>query len=119
MFPHERSLGERLANRPFALIGVDSDEDREALKPLLAKENVTWRSFWNGPQGKTGPISTRWNVHGWPTLYILDGKGTIRYKSVGGNPEEIDAMLDKLLVEAGAGGLPKAKETAEKPGKGE
>jgi hypothetical protein len=119
MFPHERSLVERLANHPFALIGVDSDKDREALKPLIAKENITWRSFWNGPDGTSGPISTKWNVHGWPTLYILDGKGVIRYKSVGGNPEEIDAMLDKLLVEAGAGGLPKEKEAAEKPDKGE
>jgi hypothetical protein len=40
-------------------------------------------------------------VHGWPTIYILDGKGTIRYKSLGGNPEEIDATLETLLAEAG------------------
>jgi hypothetical protein len=101
MFPHERSLVERLANQPFALIGVDSDEDREKVKPSLAKENITWRSFWNGPAGKYGPISTQWNVHGWPTIYILDGKGTIRYKSVGGEPEEIDAMIETLLAEVG------------------
>ena len=118
MFPHERSLVERLANQPFALIGINSDKDRDALKPVLAKENITWRSFWNGPEGTSGPISTTWNVHGWPTIYILDGTGTIRYKGLGGNEEEIDAMLDKLLVEAGTGGLPKEKE-AEKPDKGE
>ena len=25
MYPHERSLVERLANRPFAIIGINSD----------------------------------------------------------------------------------------------
>ncbi len=119
MYPHERSLVERLANQPFAIIGINSDKDREALKPALVKENITWRSFWNGPAGTSGPISTKWNVHGWPTIYILDGKGMIRYKGVGADPEAIDAMLDTLLVEAGAGGLPKEKEAPEKPDKGE
>ncbi len=119
MYPHERSLVERLANQPFAIIGINSDKDREALKPALAKENITWRSFWNGPEGTSGPISAKWNVRGWPTIYILDGSGTIRYKGVGGRPAEIDAMLNTLLVEAGAGGLPKEKEAPEKPDKGE
>jgi hypothetical protein len=103
MFPHERSLVNRLANQPFALIGINSDKDLEALQPVLAKENITWRSFWNGPEGTSGPISTTWNVHGWPTIYILDGTGTIRYKSLGGVEEEIDATLETLLAEAQKG----------------
>ena len=66
MYPHERSLVERLEGKPFALLGVNSDSDREKLKnEVLPKENITWRSFWNG--GSTdGPISNEWNVHGWP-----------------------------------------------------
>src|SRR5207244_11636943 len=100
MFPHERSLVKRLADQPFALIGINSDEDREALQPVLAKENITWRSFWNGPEGTSGPISKKWNVHGWPTIYILDAQGVIRYKSIGGNEQEIDKKLDALLSEA-------------------
>ena len=35
MYPHERSLVKRLENQPFALIGVNSDEDKEALKEVL------------------------------------------------------------------------------------
>ena len=119
MFPHERSLVKTLADKPFALIGINSDADREKLKPVLEKESITWRSFWNGPKGTSGPISEKWNVYGWPTIYILDGTGMIRYKSLGGNPEEIDAMLNTLLVEAGTGGLPKEKEAPEKPDKGD
>jgi hypothetical protein len=103
MYPHERSLVKRLENEPFTLIGINSDEDREKLKPVLEKEQITWRSFWNG--GSTGgPISTAWNVHGWPTIYVFDAQGTIRYKSVGGNEEEIDKAIDSLLAEMKAGG---------------
>ena len=99
MFPHERSLVEKYKNEPFAIVGINSDADLEKLKPVREKENISWRSFWNGPDGTSGPISTTWNVHGWPTLYIIDAKGTIRYKSVGANEEELDKTLEELLAE--------------------
>ena len=97
MYPHERSLVKRLANKPFALIGVNSDRDKAKLKPRLEEENITWRSFWNGPQGTSGPISKAWNVRSWPTIYVLDHKGVIRYKNVRG--EKMDEAVDTLLVE--------------------
>jgi hypothetical protein len=102
MFPHERSLVAKYKDEPFAIIGVNSDKDLEALKPVREKENITWRSFWNGPEGTGGPISTAWNVHGWPTLYVVDAAGVIRYKSVGANEEAIDASIEQLLAEAKA-----------------
>jgi hypothetical protein len=96
MFPHERSLVKRLADKPFALIGVNSDGDLDKLKPRLEEENITWRSFWNGPDGTQGPISTEWNVKGWPTIYVLDHEGVIRYKGVRG--EQMDEAVDALLA---------------------
>jgi hypothetical protein len=99
MYPHERSLVKDLADKPFAILGINSDTDREALKKTVKEEQITWRSFWNGPEGTSGPISTKWNVHGWPSIYILDGKGVIRYKSVGANEKQIDATIEKLLKE--------------------
>ena len=78
MYPHERSLVKALSDKPFALIGVNSDKDRDAIKEIVKEKNITWRSFWNGKRGIEGPISTKWNVSGWPTIYILDEKGVIR-----------------------------------------
>ena len=96
MYPHERSLVKRLENRPFALLGVNSDKDRDELKKVLEKENITWRSFWNG--GSTnGPISNAWKVRGWPTIYVLDGNGVIRYRDVRG--PAMDRAVDELLAE--------------------
>jgi hypothetical protein len=94
MYPHERSLVKKLEGKPFALIGVNSDSDREALKETLKKENITWRSFWDG--GKVGgPIATQWNVHGWPTIYVLDQNGVIRAKQLRGTA--LEKKVDELV----------------------
>ena len=101
MYPHERSLVKKMENKPFALIGVNSDPDREALKEVLKKENITWRSFWNGKEGTGGPISSKWNVSGWPTLYVLDHKGIIRHKWAGSPAGNVlDEAIEKLVKEA-------------------
>jgi hypothetical protein len=99
MYPHERSLVEKHKDQPFAIVGINSDPDREALKPVLEKEKITWRSFWNGEKGTSGPISKAWNVKGWPTLYVIDAKGVIRYKSVGANEDAIDEAIEKALAD--------------------
>ena len=99
MYPHERSLVEQLADQPFALIGVNSDRDLEQIREVVKEKNITWRSFWNGPQGTGGPISTEWGVTGWPTIYVLDAEGKIRYKNVRG--AEMDEAITKLLAEMG------------------
>lgn len=99
MYPHERSLVTRFQDQPFAIVGVNSDTDREALARVVQKENITWRSFWNGPEGPGGPIAAAWNVRGWPTVYVLDDDGVIRYKGHGGE-RQIDAAIEAALAGA-------------------
>ncbi len=98
MYPHERSLVKRLADKPFALIGVNSDTDKDELKKRMTEEKITWRSFWNGPKGTSGPIARSWNVRGWPTVYVLDHKGVIRFKHL--RSDDLDRAVDQLLAEA-------------------
>jgi hypothetical protein len=97
MYPHERSLVKRLEGKPFALIGVNSDPNKEELKQAMEKEHITWRSFWNGPLGTGGPISQAWNVRSWPSIWVIDAKGVIRYRNVRG--EAMDKAVDQLLQE--------------------
>ena len=97
MYPHERSLVKRLADKPFALVGINSDKDRDDLKKTLKKESITWPSWWSG--STSGPIPKTWNVRGWPTIYILDSKGVIRFKDKRG--KEMDKAVDMLLREMG------------------
>jgi hypothetical protein len=102
MLPHERSLVERMKDAPFALIGVNSDKNFEEAKKQFADAGpAPWRHFADG--STSGPIATRWNIHGWPTLFVLDAEGKIRQKYVGG-PEEatLDQQIDGLVSEAKA-----------------
>lgn len=85
----------RLAGRPFALLGINSDSDKEKLKEALLKENITWRSWWDG--GTTGPLTTKWNITSWPTNYVLDAGGTIRYKNV--YDQDLERAVNTLLKE--------------------
>ncbi len=96
MYPHERSLVKRLAVKPFALLGVNSDQDREELKKAMEREKISWRSWWDG--GSTdGPIATAYNVSSWPTIYVIDHKGLIRFVDI--RDKDLDDAVDKLLEE--------------------
>jgi hypothetical protein len=101
MFPHEKALVKRYKNRPFALVGVNSDGDREKLKKMNEERSITWRSFWDGPKGMHGPIAEQWNVTGWPTLFLIDHEGTVRKRWVGspGNGT-LDSAIERLVKKA-------------------
>lgn len=90
--PHEKKLVQRLASQPFALIGVNGDEDPKKGRDVAAKTGINWRSFWNG---RDGEIARAWNLKGWPTVYVLDKQGVIRFKHV--RDKELDAAVDELL----------------------
>jgi hypothetical protein len=98
MFPHERSLVKRLENKPFALLGINTDENRDQIIQKNADQQITWRSWWDRSPG--GPICRQYNVSSFPTILVLDDKGVIRYKNVRG--EQLDAAVDALLKEMGA-----------------
>ena len=94
---------ERLKDQPFALLGVNSDARRRA-KESRRRENVNWRSFWDG--GATeGPIASQWHVQGWPTIYLLDPQGVIRFKSIGPMDkmaDKVDRLLAEMKLKSGA-----------------
>ena len=99
MYPHERSLVKKLENKPFALVGINSDKDKEALKKTMEEEKITWRSFWDGG-GTRGPIASKFKVQGWPTLYVIDHKGLIRHKFLGSpGGKVLDEAIENILKE--------------------
>ncbi|MDR3622139.1 MAG: TlpA disulfide reductase family protein [Paludisphaera borealis] len=97
LVPHERELVRRMEGKPFVLLGVNGDEDRGRLEHQMKANGVSWRSWYDG--GPDGPISTRWNVTGWPTVYVLDRDGVIRYKG-SLDVRSLDEAVDKLLPES-------------------
>jgi thiol-disulfide isomerase/thioredoxin len=94
MIPHERSLVKRLEGKPFALISISGDAKKETLETFLTKEPMPWTHWHNGA---VGGILEKWNVEYFPTIYVIDAKGVIRFKDVRG--EAMDKAVETLLEE--------------------
>jgi hypothetical protein len=94
-YPHERSLVARYQGRPFALLGVNSDTDRNHALRVVAARGINWRNWWD--VSSDGPIATTWQVEAFPTVYVLDGRGVIRFAHVRG--PALDQAVESLLRE--------------------
>jgi hypothetical protein len=90
----------RLEKEPFALIGINTDDDLDKVKGLLAKQGITWRNAWEGPvKPGQGALSQAWEVNQYPTMYVLDARGIVRAR----DPEELEQVIDTLVAEAKSG----------------
>jgi hypothetical protein len=92
-----------MEGKPFALIGVNSDETPEIALEAVKANELNWRSFQNSQEGKAD-IATDWKVSGWPTIIIIDGKGIIRYRGHDGHEAtkvatKYVALLDPSVLE--------------------
>lgn len=99
-YPYERLMLEVHKNDPFAIVSVNSDDTLETAKKAKADERLAFRSFWDGYVEKKsthGPIATAWNVTGWPAIYVLDARGTIRFAQL--RQEDILKAVNQLLAE--------------------
>jgi len=101
MLPHERSLVKRMEGRPFALVGINSDGDRDEYRRLAKENGVTWpNAFVGSPRAE---LPTLWGVQAWPAVYLLDERGVIREVWEGAPPSEVlDERIDALVEAAEA-----------------
>jgi hypothetical protein len=101
MFDHERSLVEKYQGRPFALLGVDLDNDRETLLNAQKKYKLNWRSWWD----RDNVIAEQWKVNGIPALFLLDHKGFVRWQGLGTqDPKQLENRIEELVKEAESDG---------------
>ena len=96
MLPHERKLVARLKGQSFALVGVFCD-DPNSLRKLKDSQDMTWRNFVVDPRG---PTVKAWRTDAFPTLYILDREGVIRFQHRGAlTAEELNKQVDLVMAE--------------------
>ncbi len=103
-YPYHRFVLENYEDRSIVLLGINSDAELETIRQAKVDERLPYRTWWDGHSqpdadivAAKGPIATRWNVTGWPTIYILDEEGVIRF--VGKRGGEFIAALDELYME--------------------
>jgi thiol-disulfide isomerase/thioredoxin len=96
--PHERSMVKRLENRPFVLLGVNTDGSRVEASKVMFELGVNWRNWWDGDSNR---LVQAWHVGEFPTFCIIDHHGVIRYKK-NDMARETEELVEKLLREAEA-----------------
>jgi hypothetical protein len=90
----------RFEGKPFALLGINGDQDSATAKRAVRERQINWRSWWDA-SAKNEPISKTWNVLGWGTTYVIDHNGINRYENLRGR--ELEVAVEQLLQEAEAG----------------
>jgi thiol-disulfide isomerase/thioredoxin len=103
-YPYERLMLELYRDKPFAIVGVSSDASVETAKQGKIDARLPFRSWWDGFEKvrTSGPIATTWGIVGWPTSYVMDATGTIRFAGV--DHEDALKAVAQLMEE-----LPRAR----------
>jgi peroxiredoxin len=80
-YPYQRLLMDLYKDRPLTVLSVNSDKDLQFAKKSKMDRGLTYRSWWDGGGAKStqGPIASAWGVTGWPTIYVIDERGIIRF----------------------------------------
>ena len=97
MYPRERAARrppQGPAVRPPVREHRPGPRDPAEIDP---RGEITWPCWFDG--GRDGPITSRWNVLSFPTVFVIDAGGIIR--EVGLRGDELDRAVERLLGEAG------------------
>ncbi len=91
---------ERYKGKPFALLGVNVENDPAAVKRLQEAGTLTWPSF----SGDVSEVALAYGVHTLPMVVLIDHKGIVREAWVDPKAEELDRKVNELVTAAEAGG---------------
>jgi thiol-disulfide isomerase/thioredoxin len=99
MIPHEREMVEKMKGKPFALLGVNVDEEKADFVSFMGdKDKMPWDHWYDGSKG---PVAKMFKVRAYPTMYLIDAKGIIRKKWIGSPGNEVlDKAVEELVAEA-------------------
>ena len=94
--PHLEDLYNRYSSSGLIIVLVSSDEVKQDSIDFLSSNHYdNFTSLWE-PGGKYGnPIDQLYEISSWPTAFLLDRQGVIRYA---GHPDYLaDAVIEGLL----------------------
>ena len=94
--PNVVSTYEKLHEKGFEILGISLDQDKEAMKGALQKQNMTWAQYFDGG-GWDNKISKSFGIQSIPAAWLIDKKGMLRRTDLRG--EALAAAVEKLLAE--------------------
>jgi len=99
--PGEKAVMQKFAGKPVAFVGINGDDKREVGKKSSSKHGLPGKSFWgrwSGTDGKQTLAVDQWNIRFWPSYYVIDPKGVIRFKRCWDTePAKLEEVINKVL----------------------
>jgi peroxiredoxin len=95
--PQVARLADDFKGEPVAVLGMNIDRSEEDARFVIEKMGLRY------PMLKARGLHENYHMHGYPTMIILDGKGTVRDVHVGYQPtlhDEVSKTIRKLLAES-------------------
>jgi len=90
--PQLADIVKRYKSNPFfTVIGVSLDKDPAAVKQVVAMNKITWPQMFEG-EGGGSPTAKAFQIHGTPSLVLVDGDGMVRF--VGSFGQMLNDALD-------------------------
>jgi thiol-disulfide isomerase/thioredoxin len=96
--PSLNRLGGRFTDRQFAIVSIDYRETPEQMKKFLDEIRVDFPVLLD-MDGKT---SLQWNVFSFPSSFLIDKQGRIRYtanRAIDWDTREIREIIERLMAE--------------------
>lgn len=92
--PHLASLWRKNKERGFQVIGINVDEDVEAARQFAAEHDLPFPLARDADR----TVSKLYRVPGYPTHFVVDRRGRIRYSAVGFNEDDALAVSQEVEV---------------------
>ncbi|MDB6125453.1 MAG: resA 1 [Pedosphaera sp.] len=94
--PNVRAAYEKFHAKGFEIVGISFDSDKEALVSMVKAERMAWPQYFESR--KDNKIGEQYGIAHYPSMWLVDKKGVIRFISARRDMEE---KIETLLNEAG------------------
>ena len=93
--PHLQAAVSRLKGKPFEILAVSLDDERDDLVKMIKRREIPGIQTWDAGGWDGNPVRKRYNVHDIPTWYLIDATGIIRMRDPLGEAlvPAVEAML--------------------------